>query len=233
MGAGKGLTPGESTGFNDELRPYRAELIAAGWNIPQLLYTRISALRNEHQIFAYEQFISGGDGEKMLADPTQPNFRKWYMVGEVVRTLCHYPPSSLVRAAIAGRTVTRLPHGLDLKLANVVLEQSTNRLYFVDLFGPKRLDDQGHWRSYSTKLDTLKPVGLKAVCATREGTILRCWRLAERYWSHGYRSPDQLRTEFIGQISQLPLPYEELRFVREEIEAGYPWLDGIYEEREV
>lgn len=233
MAAGKGLDEAEATTMNARLTPYREALIEAGWQVPKLLYTRVSALPGEYQIFGYEQYIVGGDGEKLLANPDEPNFRKWFLVSEVVRTLYGYPRDSTHRGTVAGREVTQLPHGLDLKLANVVLEAPSNDLYFVDLFGPKELDEDGNWLTFSTKLDDLSPESLRAVTATREGAILRCWRLAEQYWSNGYRTVEELRAEFLTRLDQLGLPAEELSFIRSEVEAGYPWLDAIYRERQV
>ncbi|MGI9032998.1 MAG: hypothetical protein ACR2HY_04840 [Acidimicrobiales bacterium] len=230
MGAGKGLDEGEATSFNARLRPYRQSLARAGWRLPKLLYTRVAELPDEHQILAYEQFIAGGDGEKLLASPAEPNFRKWFLMSEVVRRLYDYPEDQLNRTNVSGREVTRLPHGLDLKLANVVLEAGTNEMYFVDLFGPKELDARGQWLSYSPKLDTLPPANLMAVTATREGALLRCWRLAERHWADGYKAPEELRADFMAALSELSLPADELSLVRSEVEAGYPWLDKLYRE---
>lgn len=233
MGAGKGLTHGEATALRARLHPYRADLIAAGWQVPQLLYTTVAELRGEHQIFSYEQFIPGGDGEHLLGNRAEPNFRKWYLVEEVIRILGSYPTDRLARTDLAGHRLTRLPHGLDLKLANYVLEQGSNRLSFVDLFGPKELDRRGSWLTYSHKLDSLAPASLLAVCATREGAILRCWRLAEQHWPGNGRTLEELRTEFVARLADLPLPAEEQAFITSEIEAGYPWLDGLYREHRV
>ncbi len=233
MAAGKGLDEAEATAMNDRLAPYRQALVTAGWQVPKLLYTRVGALPDEYQIFGYEQYIPGGDGEKLLANPNEPNFRKWFVLSEVIRTLYGYPAGSTHRGTVAGREVTQLPHGLDLKLANVVLEAPSNDLYFVDLFGPKELDEDGNWLIYSPKLDDLSPQSLRAVTATREGAILRCWRLAEEHWSDGYRTVEERRAEFLARLAQLGLPPAELSFIRSEVEAGYPWLDAIYREREV
>ncbi len=233
MGAGKGLDEAEAATFNARLTPYRQSLVEAGWQLPKLLYTRVAELPGEHQIFAYEQFIAGGDGEKLLVSPAEPNFRKWFLVSEVVRTLYGYPADRLSRENVGGQVVTRLPHGLDLKLANVVLQAGTNELYFVDLFGPKELDNHGQWLSYSPKLDSLSPDNLRAVTATREGALLRCWRLAEQHWANGYRTPKELRADFLRTLTQLALPSDELGLIRSEVEAGYPWLDELYRERAI
>jgi hypothetical protein len=233
MGAGKGLTAAEAGDLHARLQPYRQDLIATGWQVPQLLYTTVTTLPEEQQIFSYEQFIPGGDGEKQLGNEREPNFRKWFLVDEVVRTLAQYPQETVRRAEVAGQELTRLPHGLDLKLANCVLEAGTNQLYFVDLFGPKELDERGQWLTFSTKLDSLPEEALLAVCATREGAILRCWRLAEQHWSNGSRSVEQLRQEFLARLPASALPEPEQRFIAKEIDAGYPWLDELYREYRV
>lgn len=233
MAAGKGLTNTEAQAFDSRLEPYRASLIESGWNVPELYYHRVSSINAESQIFSYEQFIAGGDGEKMLEDSAQPNFRKWFMVEEITRTLARYAPEDLVRTELAGKTVTQLPHGLDLKLANVVLAENDNRLYFVDLFGPKELDEKGSWRSFSPKLDSLDQEALKAVCASREGAILRCWRLAEAHWNNGYEDIGELRGDFLRHLSRTGLADEEVDFIKQEIEANYPWLNTLYREHRI
>lgn len=233
MGVGKGLDTDEASHMEARLQPYRQSLMDAGWHVPKVLYSRVSSLPSEQQIFSYEQFIAGGDGEKLLQNADEPNFRKWFLVSEVLRTLRDYPEDGLRRVNLVGQDVTLLPHGLDLKLANVVLEAGSNELYFVDLFGPKELDSNSQWLTYSTKLDRLPPEQLMAVTATREGAILRCWRLAEQHWHNGFSSPDELRAEFLTRLDQIGLPEAELRFIQAEVTAGYPWLDAIYRETDV
>lgn len=233
MAAGKGLTEEEATLLNARLEPYREDLMRSGWNVPKLFHHRVSSLQGESQIFSYEEYIPGGDGEKMLQDSTQPNFRKWFLVEEVARTLAAYDPAKLSRTELAGKTVTKLPHGLDLKLANVVLSGADDTLYFVDLFGPKEIAEDGKWRTFSPKLDGLEPDALMAVTASREGSILRCWRLAENNWNNGYQDVNVLRADFLAHLDAVGLPREEFGFIRQEIESGYPWLDAIYQERKV
>lgn len=233
MGAGKGLAEAEADGLRQRLTPYRQALATAGWNLPKLLYTKVCEVSGEHQIFSYEQFIPGGDGEKMYADEHEPNFRKWYMMEEIIASLAGYPEGNVSRRPVAGKETTVLPHGLDLKPANYVLEQGTNDLYFIDLFGPKEIDNAGQWMSYSPKLDSLSAENLMAVCATREGTVLRCWRLAEQYWSNSGRSKDELRAEFIDRLYASALPSDEKDFIAREIQQNFPWLDTVYQERSV
>lgn len=230
MGAGKHLTEPEARGLAERLRPYRSELMRAGWNIPELFYITTVALEGEHQIFSYEQLVGRGDGDKMLANPEEPNFRKWHLLRETARTLAHYGTSEIVRENIAEHEVSRLPHGLDLKLANVVLDEA-GKLWFVDLFGPKELTPDGSWRIYSTKLDSLPEDKLAAVCATREGMLLRMYRLAEKVWSaSGGITQDQLRKGFVSLLESLKLPNNELVFIINQIKTDFPWLDSIYKE---
>jgi len=233
MAAGKGLDASEAARLDSRLEPYRGSLERGGWHVPQLYHHQVSRLSGENQIFSYEQYISGGDGEKMLQDPTQPNFRKWFLIEEVVRTLYSYPDSEVQRTALRGQTLTKLPHGLDLKLANVVLSDVDDRLYFVDLFCPKELDEAGNWLTFSSKLDSLKPEALMAICASREGSLLRCWRLAEKTWNNGYQDVTTLRQDFLHHLGRMGLPSIELDFITQEINSGYPWLDSVYQERNV
>jgi|GEM_PF-1223672 len=229
----KGLTEEEALKFESRINPYRQSLIHSRWNIPKVFFTKVCDMPDENQIFSYEQFIMGGDGEKLLADETQPNFKKWFLIKEIARTLYNYPASDLERTNIDGVKLSRLSHGLDLKLANVVLEEKTNDLYFVDLFGPKELDGLGKWLTYSSKLDTLSEDKLLAVCATREGALLRCWRLAENTWVNGYQSPEKLRAEFLIHLVEVGIANQEYQFIKNEIENGYPWLDSIYQEKQI
>ena len=234
MADGKGLTREEANEMWVRVPHYKASLESGGWKIPKLLYSTVYEVSaSESQIFSYEQFISGGDGDAMLSDPGEPNFRKWHFVSEVLRTLFAYPKSSLKRAMIADRDLTVLPHGLDLKAANFVLEQGTNHLYFVDLFGPKELDDRRQWRFYSSKIDLLPPDNLRAVCATREGCILRFWRLARRLWEPEKTRRRKLTGELLKQIEALDPPAYEFEFIKNEIQDDYPWLTKLYSERHI
>ncbi len=234
MGAGKGLNVDEAELMWQRLAHYREKLIAVGWRVPKLLYSAVVPIsQDEVQIFSYEEYIRGGDAEVMLKDPEQPNFRKWYFVDKVLRTLYSYPPDSLRREEVAGRTVSLLPDGLDLKAANFVLEEGTDDLFFIDLFGPKELTDDGQWRVYSQKIDPLPADNLRAVCATREGSLLRFWRLARRLWKPDKRERVAITEEFLDHVAAIEPPPEELAFIREEIENGCRWMEELYEERQI
>jgi hypothetical protein len=234
MGAGKGLDVEEAELMWQRLAHYREKLIAVGWRVPKLLYSAVVPIsQDEVQIFSYEEYIRGGDAEVMLKDPEQPNFRKWYFVDKVLRTLYSYPPDSLRREEVAGRTVSLLPDGLDLKAANFVLEEGTDDLFFIDLFGPKELTDDGQWRVYSQKIDPLPADNLRAVCATREGSLLRFWRLARRLWKPDKRERIAITEEFLDHVAAIEPPPEELAFIREEIENGCRWMEQLYEERQI
>ena len=76
MGVGKRLTTPEATTMWQLLESYKRELESCGWQIPHLLFSQVVEVSDrEAQIFSYEQFIPGGDGDLMLADPREPNFR--------------------------------------------------------------------------------------------------------------------------------------------------------------
>jgi hypothetical protein len=234
MGAGKSLTESEAREMWKRLDHYRAKLINVGWQVPRLLYSAVVPVAsNECQIFSYEHYIHGGDAEVMLRNPDQPNFRKWYLVDEILRTLYAYPEGSLKRDVVAGRKVSLLPDGLDLKAANFVLEDGTDQLYFIDLFGPKELTSDGRWMIYTPKIDTLPAENLRAVCATREGTILRFWRLARRLWKLEKKDRIPLTEEFLDHFTRLDPPEEELAFVTGEIESNCPWMDSLYKEHHI
>lgn len=231
MGVGKGLTEAEAAEMHLHLRPYRRSLRNAGWNIPKLFQTRVLDAVSEHQVVSFESYVPGGDGEHLVADPTQPNYRKWYLLRSTLETLAEYP-GELKREKVAGHIVTCLPHGLDLKLANLVMDPD-NVLYFVDLFGPKELED-GQWIIYNTKLEGIDPEALRAVCATREGAILRLYRLAEETWKQsGSIEVDELRESLPSLLEQSGIVDHEADFIVAEIQQGYPWLNELYREHAV
>lgn len=229
MGVGKGLTEKEAKRFHKRLRTYRRSL-RSGLEYPQVTY--VSRVGSEWLIFSYEQFIPRGDGDHVFRDGSVPNYRKWFLLRTVVGTLAEYPPASLKRKVLLGRKLTMLPHGLDLKLANLVA--SDGRIWFVDLFGPKELNGSGRWLTYSRKIDSLAPDKLIAVYATREGLILRLFRLAEPSWiSSGSIGIDSLRVNFEDVLEQSGIPQKEMRFIMDEVSRGFPWLDELYSESRV
>jgi hypothetical protein len=233
MGAGKGLDLDEARQLRERLNPYRSSLEDSGWHVPKLLYSKVEKLGNEFQIFSYEEFIPGGDAEHMIADREEPNFRKWYVVEKVLRALYSYPIVELKVQTILGQQVTMLPHGLDLKLANLVLNSGTSQLFFVDLFGPKELYQDGQWVTYTDKLDSLPPDQLKVVTATREGLILRFWRLARRTWEPEKERRRLLQDDFIEILAGLCSDEREFRFIRGELDSDFQWLNDIYREHRV
>ncbi len=231
MGAGKKLTKAEAEAFHSRLRPYRRSLRKAGWNIPKLFHTYVVKVKKEWQIFSYEQFIPGGDAEHKIKDTLVPNYHKWFLLRTPIETLAEYDPLLLHRQNICGREVTALPHGLDLKLANIIGGEGEDQVWFVDLFGPKELDDKNNWVSYNEKLDSLPEENLRAVSASREGAILRLFRLAEKSWVKSQSiSEEALHSNFRDVLEQSGIPEHEIMFILSEIEAGYPWLDKIYQE---
>jgi hypothetical protein len=233
MGAGKNLTEDEACRFKSRLGPYRADMIRCGWKVPVLFYTTVVKCDNEFQIFSYEQFIPGGDGEKMILNPKEPNFRKWFLLRRVVEILATYSPADIKKFKIDGQQLSLLPHGLDLKLANVVLDANGN-LFFVDLFGPKELDERGEWLTYSDKLDSLPQKNLLAVCATREGALLRLYRLIELKWiTAGGPDMDRLRDNFFNLLNNSRLPQNEIDFIVQEVRNDYPLLDRVYSEASI
>lgn len=233
MAAGKNLTRDEAQIFFERLFPYRETLLNSGWNVPRIFHAEPVDINDETQIFSYEQFIPGGDGDFMFVNPEEPQFRKWSLLRSVLDTLVRYDERTLVRENVAGHRLTRLPHGLDLKLANVVLNRS-GKLYFVDLFGTKELASDGSWMTYSPKIDLLPQEELKAVCATREGAILRLYRLAEQRWLQADSiAMDALREGMIRLVQSAHLPSEEIRFILDDMQSGFPFLDSIYKERSV
>lgn len=233
MAAGKRLSLEEAADLHGRITPYKKELETYGWTIPILYYTKPIEIENEAQIFSYEELITGGDGEFMVANKEEPNFKKWFIIRSVLKTLANYPEQSLHRTMIAGQNVSLLPHGLDLKLANLVLNEQ-GKLYFVDLFVPKELTQDGRWLSYTPKLDSLPEENLMAVTATREGAILRFYRLAEQLWSQNCdMESETIRIGFREILDALNLPESEKKFINSQLDSNFSWLDKIYSEQQV
>ena len=209
MGAGKGLTRGEAAEAKANLIPYQKSLKAHGWQLPQLYYLKEVPTGNEYQIFSYEELVGQGDGEKIIIDPDEPNFKKWFIVRSVAEQMAKYFTPDLQKTSIMGKELTLLPHGLDLKPANVVTTDDRG-LFFVDLFGPKLLEPGGKWKFYSPKLDSLSEETLLAVCGTREGALLRFMRLTERLWGQaGNHEKEEIRNGMMDLIKNLDLPEKE------------------------
>ena len=233
MGADKGLDSPETIQMRERLDPYRTSLEQNGWKVPRVFFTAVEKLGNDFQIFSYEEFIPGGDTEHMIGDSEVPNFRKWYVIRKVLETLYSYPEDQLQRRNLLGHDLTLLPHGLDLKLANLILDPNDSQLYFVDLFGPKELTAEGDWVTYTPKLDSLPPANLRVVTATREGAILRFWRLARRTWEPGREQRRMLTDDFLEQLVLAGAPQTEMNVIRQEIANDYEWFNQIYAERNV
>lgn len=234
MGVGKNLTVEEAEGFLQRLRPYRWALRRAGWNVPKLFQTRIDLLNGEATILSYEEFVSGGDGQYASESAAIPNYRKWFTIRSAVEVLANYDKHLLNRRMVMGKQVTLLPHGLDLKLANLVLSEADNRLYFIDLFGPKELRSDGQWLSYNVKLDSVPPEELIAVTATREGAILRMLRLAESSWvASGSIGSREFRNQIPDLLRESQIPDIECDFISSELENDYPWLRVLYREDQI
>src|ERR1700680_4174433 len=101
MGVGKRLTADEATLMWQQLESYKRELESCGWLVPHLLFSEgVAISESEAQIFSYEQFIAGGDGDLMRSDPREPNYRKCHLVTEVFRTLFQYPAERLRREQV-------------------------------------------------------------------------------------------------------------------------------------
>lgn len=233
MAAGKGLDLKEAKSLHSRLMPYRNSLENYGWHVPRLFYTGVVNCTHGAQIFSYEELITGGDGENLIINDEEPNFRKWALIRSVLQVMSEYPQKSVRRSDINEKELTILPHGLDLKLANVVLDEK-GKLYFVDLFCPKELDEKGNWLTFSKKLDSLPENNLRIVCASREGSILRFLRLAEiKLMETMSKNRELLRNGFAEIISSINLPKIESDFIISEIMSEYHWLDEVYMERKI
>lgn len=232
MGCGKGLTEQEAHDYASAISRYERILRQHGWVVPMQYHRVVVPVENEFQIFSYEEAIGEGDMERRISNPDVPNFERWHGLRLIVQHLLRYKKSNVHTDIVVGKRLTRLPHGLDLKPANVAL--GNNGLYFLDLFPPKEHTASGELSLYSKKLDSLSPEKLIAVCATREGALLRCYRLAERAWiASAPESTKELREGFLRLLQESQFPHAEFEVIQEELESEYPWLDSIYNEQAV
>lgn len=230
-GVEKRLTKEESEKLCVCIAPYRETLKDFGWNVPEIFYSESVELGDESIIFSYEQLIEAVDTERMFKDENTAHFERFAVIQKIVQTLTNASHQKLEREIYGEHTLSQLPYGIDLKLANLILDNK-GQLHFVDFFGPKELEPDGSWKSYTTKLDSLSPDNLKIICATREGCILRMIRLALQYL------PKDMKTEvymshFIDIIEFSSLPDEEKRLIVGEIKSGFSLLDKVYEEYKV
>ena len=78
----------------------------------------------------------------------------------------------------------------------------------------------------------MHPENLRAVTASREGMVLRFWRLCEGFWA-GESTPAERRARFLDLLPNVGAPDYEVAMIANEISQGYPWLDQIYLEQQV
>lgn len=230
-GIDKKLTEDESHELCSRLSPYRETLKKFGWNVPEIYYSESVQLDDEHVIFSYEQLIEAVDVERMFKDEHTAHFERLAVLQKIISTLTNRQHEQLEEKTYGTYILSQLPYGIDLKLANVILD-SQGKLHFVDFFGPKELLDGGSWKNYTTKLDSLSQENLKIICATREGCILRMVKLALKHL------PDTTDKEvylghFIDIVTLSSLPDREKKFIVDEIAGDFPMLDKVYKEYQV
>lgn len=230
-GVEKKLTQEESESLCRHILPYRENLKAFGWNVPEVFYSESVCLTNEHVVFSYEQLIESVDVERMYKDEKTAHFERLSVLQKIIHILTNSHHQNLDKKKYGNYMLSYLPYGIDLKLANLILD-AKGKLFFVDFFGPKELQKDGSWKNYLTKLDSLSEENLKVICATREGSILRMVKLALQYLPKNIEV-DVYKKHFIDIISSSSLPDEEKETVLNEIENNFPLLGMVYEEYRV
>lgn len=230
-GVEKKLTKEESQDLCRRIVPYRENLKAFGWNVPEVFYSESVNVGNENVIFSYEQLIESVDVERMFKDEKTAHFERLSVIQKIIQTLTNSAHEKLIKKHYENYSLSYLPYGIDLKLANVILD-TQGKLFFVDFFGPKELNEDGSWKNYVTKLDSLPEENLKVICATREGSVLRMIKLALQYLPKSV-NVDVYKKHFIDIISLSLLPEEEKETILCEIENNFPLLEMVYEEYRV
>jgi hypothetical protein len=227
MGVNKGLGHDEALRLQGDLITYREQLTAAGWNIPPLHDSVLAKVTDEWQIWEFEQFITGTNASALLR-LGRSNTMKRYVMKQALRTMSQYIGSELPDSELYGRPLTTLPHGVDLKPANIVID-NLGVMWMVDTFGPKAIDEHGSFVSYNSKLDTLPMNALKAICATRQGAVLRFLRKTQEQWlSSGSSNEEEFIEDVDYALAFTPLPAHETDDIIVEINNGYPWLNAVY-----
>ncbi|WP_189594830.1 hypothetical protein [Nocardia cerradoensis] len=227
MAAGKGLTAYEARTQYSLLLEYRKQLGRLGWRTPTLLHLSVTDAPTGSYINAIEEYISGLDAETAFRTMDTSDAHKWDIVEHVVaETSRHRVFRS--RASIGNARLGTLPCGIDLKPSNLVFDGIGKQLYLVDTFAPQ-IFSSGNVVGYTPKITPFTPEMLLAVCGTREGTLLRFWRLLESQWLATSRSDsDSRRERFNNTLIQYGLPLQERQFIVDQINGGYPWLDLVY-----
>ena len=230
-GIDKRLTESECQELCSRISPYREILKSFGWNVPEVYYSEPVQLENEYVIFSYEQLIEAVDVERMFKDEHTAHFERLAVLQKIIQIITNNFHQKLELKRFGDYELTLLPYGIDLKLANLILDHQ-GTLHFVDFFGPKELKEGGSWKSYTAKLDSLSQDNLKIICATREGCILRMVKLALK------NLPDTTNKElylnhFLDIILLSELPRREKDFIVNEIKNDFPMLDKVYEEYRV
>ncbi len=230
-GVEKKLLKNEAENLCEHLNPYREVLRAYGWNVPNIFYSEVVQQESDYVVFSYEELIEAIDTERMFKEISTAHFERLAVLQKIITTLTNKEHEHLVKKEYFGRTFSQLPYGIDLKLANLILDKQGS-LHFVDFFGPKGLTPQGTWETYSTKLDSLSQEKLLVVCATREGCILRMLKLALRHLPHKDMTIVYFN-HFKDIITHSPLPEDEKQYILQELENGFPLLTSVYEESKV
>ena len=221
LGGRMTLAQHEALALKDLFLQYRNELASAGWLIPALHDCAAGPAGTGWAIHSEEDFIAGGDGARLMSSG-QPWAAKVALLRRIVDLMSGYRVVHSAHAVWGGVRMAVLPHGLDLKPSNVVLRGDD--LFLVDHFLPMiRHGDLSR---------DVAPARESLVCGTRQGALLRFFRLAE--WALLERGGDgrsavaRLRAEMVGLVRAAPLPSAERRYVQDQIVTGYPVLDAMY-----
>ena len=156
MGSGKGLDYDEALSIHGNYIIYRQQLIDAGWNIPHLHESALANVEDEWQIWGVEQLIEGTNAVKLFEHPHN-DIMKLHVVKQIGRTLAGYCIEDTEKNYLYGRDLTMLPHGIDLKPENVMVDR-LGFVWMVDTFGPKLID----------KKVTLVHIVLKLIASARQ-----------------------------------------------------------------
>ncbi|MEV6621283.1 hypothetical protein AB0M83_19115 [Amycolatopsis sp. NPDC051106] len=221
---GRGLTLHEANAAVANLSAYRDELAFSDWNIPAVAETTVVGSGNAVEVWAIEQYIPGGDIATLGFRDSRIRKALLQVVNAVSLVASQLPLTAVDNVT----TLSMMPYGIDLKPSNIIVHPRTGLAYLVDTFPPLNFAENGSFAFYNSKVHRFSESMLMAVCATREGSILRFWRLLERQWNLGAADTLTMRQMLAEVLEESPMPHASVEIILGQIETNYPMLDLYY-----
>lgn len=222
---GRKLTFQEAQLAVENLKIYRDELRVNGWTLPADSKARIVGGGKAIEVWIIERYVPGTD---LAALPFREAVTSKAFT-QVVNTIASSECRSSFIAFDGAPELSVMSYGVDLKPTNIIVHSQTGDGYLVDTFPPLNFTQRGTFAFYTPKLHKFTSDMLLAVCATREGSLLRFWRLLERRWNLDAESKRESREIFRETLTSADLSRREIEVILDQIAREYPLLDFYYE----